>query len=165
MFPDELRSRRSVLAGGVATCAACLLAGCGGAAGRPAGADATTDPGSPALPSGPVDVGPAAHFAADRIDARWAGRGFFVVCRSGRAFAVSARCTHQNVPLDAGPSDIGCPRHGSVFTAEGEVVKAPAQRPLPRHAIRKTPDGRLVVDTAARFEKDRWTDPAAFVLL
>ncbi|HEX8915076.1 MAG TPA: Rieske 2Fe-2S domain-containing protein [Humisphaera sp.] len=161
-MPAPAPTRRSVLAAGVSACAACLLAGCGGStAGGRAGDDATI----PTLATGPVDVGPAADFAAERIYDRWADKGFFVVRRGRRVFAVSSVCTHKHVLLDASGSDFGCPRHGSVFTPEGDVVKAPAQFPLPRHAIRLTPEGRIVVDPTVRFDKGRWADPAAVVML
>lgn len=161
------RTRRDVLSAGLAGCAGCLLAGCSNKTG-PAATNDTGDGASPAgdapvLSLGPVDAGPASAFARDGIHDAFARQGFFVVRRGRRLFAVSSVCTHQQVILDAGSDDLGCPRHGSLFTPDGDVVKVPARLPLPRHAVRVDGRAHLVVDTSVRFEKPQWDAAGAVV--
>lgn len=142
----------------VAGVAACACAACPAlrafaeatAAGRPA----------------PVDVGPLDEFRAKGIhDPQGAGRRFFLVNRGGRLYAVSATCTHRKVGLVARGGAFRCPRHGSSFTDEGKVTKAPARRSLPRFAIRLTDDGRVVVDPSAAFPPKAWNEPGSYIAL
>ena len=114
----------------------------------------------------PVDVGPLEGFAAKGIhDPLGKGRRFFLVNRGGRLYAVSATCTHKRVGLVVKDGVFKCPRHGSGFTTDGRVTKAPAKRPLPRYAIRLDEGGRVVVDPGTAFTERDWDDPAAFVEL
>src|SRR4051812_21695770 len=112
-------SRRGFIAA-VATCAGCPLA---------AGVLAAAEAGS-------VDLGPVADFAKDGIVDRWgATQGFFLVRRGRRLFPPSAICTHRKVTLASVDGQLKCPKHGSVFTADGSVRKGPARRGLPRFGI------------------------------
>ena len=150
-------TRRQFVTAAAAVTAAC--AGCplfnGVADGAGTGAAAT-----------PVDIGPAADLA-DGITSRWAGGGFFVVRRGDRVYAVSSTCTHKKVRLvpsgKAGDAALKCPRHGSVFNAEGRPTKAPARRPLSRYGVRLDERGHVLVDRSSRFGEKDWDDPASFV--
>ncbi|WP_206294453.1 Rieske 2Fe-2S domain-containing protein [Humisphaera borealis] len=112
---------------------------------------------------GPVDAGPIADFTRDGIFDRFAMQGFFVVRRGTLIFAMSSVCTHQPVVLHAGQSDLGCPRHGSVFSADGIVLKAPARRALRRYALRLDDRAHLIVDTSVDFDEAGWKRPGAFL--
>jgi cytochrome b6-f complex iron-sulfur subunit len=149
-------TRRDLLAAGLASCAGCLLIGCGSNAGSAPSAFLVAN-----VPTEPVDVGLASALARDGIHDRWADKGFFLVRRNGRLFAPSSICTHKRVLLVVSGSDFACPQHGSVFTSEGELVRAPARKSLPRLAIRMDEQGHVIVDPRTLFEPDRWNDPGA----
>lgn len=57
-------------------------------------------------------------------------------------FAISDRCTHQDVPLSDGElsvdtCEIECPKHGSCFSLRtGEVDSLPATRPVSIFEVR-----------------------------
>jgi nitrite reductase/ring-hydroxylating ferredoxin subunit len=143
--------RRQFVAAGVA----CACAGCPALRAFPEAAA-----GSAAS----LDVGPLDDFRASGIhDPLGRGRRFFLVNRGGRLFAVSATCTHRRVKLVTKGGSFKCPRHGSTFTAEGKVTRAPARRSLPRYGIRVTRQGRVVVDPSRVFAQDAWDEAAAFV--
>lgn len=114
----------------------------------------------------PVDLGPLDDFRARGIhDPLGPGRRFFLVNRAGRLFAVSATCTHRKVALVVKDGAFRCPRHGSGFTPEGAVTKAPARKPLPRFAIRLDDQGHVVVDPSRPFRRGQWNDAGAFIPL
>jgi len=75
-------------------------------------------------------------------------RRIFVLREDTRFRAVSAVCTHLGCTVHWSGEDVEwkCPCHGSVFNAEGGVVKGPAARPLPWYGVSLSPDGRLLVD-------------------
>lgn len=153
-------SRRQVLQSGLAGCAGCVLAGCAGGNGSSSGSEAGI---APDIEYGPVDAGPLSDYRGQGVYDALARRGFFLVRRAGRLFAVSSICTHQHVLLDAGDTDLGCPRHGSLFSIEGVVLKAPARRSLPHHPIRLDERGHLIVDTSVDLDKPSWDAPGASV--
>jgi len=78
----------------------------------------------------------------------------------GGIYAFSLICTHQGCDISNGgvvtPSEIRCPCHGSQFDIRGNVVAAPATRPLPHLAVTADMQGNLtvhrgqVVDPATR---------------
>jgi cytochrome b6-f complex iron-sulfur subunit len=74
--------------------------------------------------------------------------------------AASAVCTHLGCTVSFFQSDtrFHCPCHGSVFTAEGQVVHGPAPKPLQWFEVTLTRDGQLRVD------KDRVV-PASYRLM
>ncbi|MEO8068788.1 MAG: Rieske (2Fe-2S) protein [Flavobacteriales bacterium] len=49
--------------------------------------------------------------------------------------ALLMRCTHQDQPLTATRSGLHCASHGSTFDLQGNVVAAPAERPLTRYPV------------------------------
>ena len=111
-----------------------------------------------------VDVGPLDRFRDKGIhDPQGTGRSFFLVNRGGRLYAVSATCTHKKIALVVKDGAFRCPRHGSAFSAEGEVQKAPARKSLPRYAIRLDDQGHVVVDPSRPFGRGAWNDTASFL--
>lgn len=76
--------------------------------------------------------------------------------------ALSAVCTHLRctvgsfVPPDAQWKEphARCPCHGSVFARDGRVLQGPAPRALDFYRVSLSPDGRLLVDTAAVVNQD-----------
>lgn len=70
----------------------------------------------------------------------------FVLALGAGAFAaLSSRCTHRGCTLDAEATRFVCPCHGSTFGLNGEVLRGPAQRPLPRYHT-AVANGRLLID-------------------
>ncbi len=59
--------------------------------------------------------------------------------------AVSAVCTHLGCILQKSDTGFRCPCHGSRFSARGEAISGPATRNLDWYAIRREPDGRMIV--------------------
>ena len=55
----------------------------------------------------------------------------------GAVHLLSPTCTHLRciVSFDAETTEWRCPCHGSRFGIDGEVLKGPAKRPLPRAAL------------------------------
>jgi Rieske Fe-S protein len=70
----------------------------------------------------------------------------FVLALGGGAFAaLSSQCTHRGCTIDAEPTRLVCPCHGSAFGRDGKVLRGPAERPLPRyHTV--VAEGRLLID-------------------
>ena len=71
--------------------------------------------------------------------------GVLLFRTGGEVFAVGARCTHAGMPLARGQVKVSgsdavvtCPAHGSRFRLnDGQVVRPPAQRPLPSYDVRQ----------------------------
>jgi Rieske Fe-S protein len=74
----------------------------------------------------------------------------------GTLFAFNLACPHQNTALkwDGGKTRFQCPKHKSIYTAEGVFVEGRATRGLDRFAVRR--DGSsLVVNLDLLFEQDK----------
>ena len=55
--------------------------------------------------------------------------------KSGSFKAVSSRCTHLGCQVRPARNFLTCPCHGSAFDLQGQVVRGPAQKPLPRFPV------------------------------
>ena len=93
-----------------------------------------------------------------------AGRFYLVRLEDSGLLAIYRRCTHLGcaVPYDQGTGQFVCPCHGSAFTADGDVLNAPAPRPLDLFTLSINEEGEILVDTAKAIERDH-TDPAVVV--
>src|SRR5688500_18216857 len=124
-------SRRAVLVGGCAACAAALPACSAYASGRPA-----AQPPPAAAPAG----GALVTTAADPVGGGVLFDAQDVVITqpaAGEFKGFSATCTHQGCKVgDVSDGTINCPCHGSKFAiADGAVATGPAKSPLPERAI------------------------------
>jgi Rieske Fe-S protein len=145
--PNTTVSRRAVLAGTGAACAAGCLAAAGCATyssgGAPAAAPTTTAPaaaggtgaappaggGAPLASTSDIGVGAGAIFA---------DKGVVVTQPTAGEFkAFSTTCTHQGCTVNSvTEGTINCPCHGSKFSiADGSPTAGPAKKPLPEKAI------------------------------
>ena len=98
-----------------------------------------------------VDAGSASSYATDGVYRSFRDRGFFVVRRGDKLFALSAICTHRKCTLAAEPDrSFYCKCHGSTFDPGGHVTKGPAKRDLPMLSAYTNEEGRLIVDVTAR---------------
>src|SRR5712664_3906402 len=94
-----------------------------------------------------VNLGLASNYAVDGVYTAFAGRGFFVVRRGDKLFALSAICTHRKCKLAAEPDrSFYCKCHGSTFDPAGHVTKGPAKRDLPVFTTSTNEQGQLVVN-------------------
>jgi Rieske Fe-S protein len=119
----------------ILTCAA--IAGCAGPNGENAAGVLT-----PVM----IDAGAATEYGADGVYDRNRDRGFFVVRRGEKLFALSAICTHRNCKLRAeADRSFYCKCHGSTFDADGHVNEGPATRDLPVLPSSVDANGRLVI--------------------
>ena len=109
----------------------------------------STHPDVPMQPVTGVSVGFAADYAPGDVKP-FPDHKFFVVCKDGRLYAVSSLCTHMQCETNWEPSssEFKCTCHGSKFDADGTVLNPPANKPLPRYAIRDAGKAGIVVDTA-----------------
>jgi len=58
--------------------------------------------------------------------------------------AIGLSCTHLGCTVAVTPGELVCPCHGSVFDRRGNVLKGPADRPLPRYPVEEKGDRLLV---------------------
>lgn len=64
--------------------------------------------------------------------------------KNGSQEAISLTCTHQGCTVQiAADGQFHCPCHGAVFTADGKVVKGPAQRDLSKFKVVEKQDDNL----------------------
>lgn len=59
-------------------------------------------------------------------------------------YAIGLACTHLGCTVAVTPDRLVCPCHGSVFDRRGNVLKGPADRPLPKYAVEDKGDHLLV---------------------
>ncbi|MBW4464474.1 MAG: FAD-dependent oxidoreductase [Pegethrix bostrychoides GSE-TBD4-15B] len=72
-----------------------------------------------------------------------AGDQMYAVTANGEE-AISLTCTHQGCTVQPQADGLfHCPCHGAIFDAEGRVVKAPAERDLPRFKILQRQDEQI----------------------
>lgn len=93
-----------------------------------------------------VDAGEPEDFPRDTVTYVEDGR-IFVFNSEGGFHAISAACTHLGCTINwvQERGRFECPCHGSVFSADGEVIQGPAPRALDWYEL-KLEQGRLVVN-------------------
>lgn len=128
-MPEELPSRRTLVAGLAAGGVAVpLLAACGSGAGTAAPSVATT-PGASLATESEIPVGGGKILTAEQL--------VLTQPVAGQFKAFSAVCTHQQcLVTQISNGIIQCPCHGSQFSIkDGSVVGGPAPAPLPSEKI------------------------------
>ncbi|MGD8603630.1 MAG: Rieske 2Fe-2S domain-containing protein [Anaerolineales bacterium] len=105
---------------------------------------------------GIFDVGDASQYPAGSVTPVEAGRFYLVRLEDGGFLAIYRRCTHLGcaVPFEPAQGQFVCPCHGSAFTTDGDVLNAPAPRPLDLFEISLSGSGSLIVDTGQPIERD-----------
>jgi len=103
------------------------------------------------------NLGPFDQYPAGSVTSVEAGRFYLVRLPEGGFLAVYRRCTHLGCSITYSPaeSQFVCPCHGSMFTAEGDVLNPPAPQPLDLFPLSINEAGEIVVDTSAPIERDR----------
>ena len=74
----------------------------------------------------------------------------------GKVYAFDLECPHQQTALRWLDSDkrFQCPKHKSLYSADGVYLEGRATRSMDRHAIRRD-GGNVVVDLDKRYEEDQ----------
>jgi len=113
---------------------------------------------------GEFNLGAYDQFPLASVTPVEAGRFYLVRLQDGGFLAVYRRCTHLgcSVPYDPSIQQFVCPCHGSEFTMEGDVLTAPAPRPLDIFPLSITDTGEVVINTRNPIERGQ-TDPAQIV--
>lgn len=104
-----------------------------------------------------VTAGAVDTFSPDTVTAIPSGQFFLARLPDGGFLALSPTCTHLGCSLhwDAEKNRFQCPCHGSSFSLTGEVLTAPAPRPLDMYPVR-IENGLVRVDVAAPRRRDRF---------
>lgn len=105
-------------------------------------------------------VGSIEKFSPGTVTAIPSGKFYLVCLEDGSLLALSRTCTHLgcSVPWDEKKNKFICPCHGSTFNLTGEVLTAPAPRPLDTFPVR-IENGIVKVDISSPQKRERF-DPA-----
>jgi cytochrome b6-f complex iron-sulfur subunit len=106
---------------------------------------------------GVVTAGPAGNFEPGTVTAFAKGQFYLIRLRDGAFLALSRKCTHLGctVPWSEVDRKFACPCHASSFSETGEVLSAPAPRPLDLYRV-FFEDGVVKVDTSVAITRDRF---------
>lgn len=108
-------------------------------------------------------AGPVERFAPGSVTAFADGRFYLARLDDGGFLALHRKCTHLgcSVPWDSEQQRFACPCHASAFDIHGDVVNAPAPRPLDLFRV-AIEDGVVKVDTAKAIRRSAF-DPSQVV--
>jgi cytochrome b6-f complex iron-sulfur subunit len=86
---------------------------------------------------GIIEAGSVDKFSVNSVTAFVRGRFYLSRLEDGGFLALSRKCTHLGctVPWSSKEMKFMCPCHASVYNIRGEVVRAPASRPLDLHPV------------------------------
>jgi nitrite reductase/ring-hydroxylating ferredoxin subunit len=95
-----------------------------------------------------TDVGAASTFTLN-TPKYFSAIKMFVVKDSGGFYALTAKCTHQQVIISVptGETQFHCPAHGADFTFNGAVIDGPTNKALQHYAMCTLASGNLGVET------------------
>jgi|LGOV01.1.fsa_nt_gb nitrite reductase/ring-hydroxylating ferredoxin subunit len=112
-----------------------------------------------------ITAGTVEQFTPATVTAVPLGQFYLACLADGSFLALSRTCTHLgcSVPWDEEKNQFVCPCHGSTFNLTGEVLTAPAPRPLDIYPVR-IENGIVKVDTSAPQKREHF-DPAQAVKL
>ena len=104
---------------------------------------------------GVFELGAVDDYPPGSVTAITAGRFYVVRLEDGGFLALYRKCSHLGcaVPWEPAQGRFICPCHGSEFERDGEVLNAPAPRPLDRFPI-TIENGMLKVDTGSPIKRD-----------
>lgn len=104
----------------------------------------TMSPGGPGI----VVAGPVDRFAPGSVTPFAEGKFYLARDADGSFLALHRKCTHLgcSVPWNEDEQRFACPCHASAFDIHGDVINAPAPRPLDLFPVTIS-DGIVTVDT------------------
>ena len=116
----------------------------------------------PAKAESIVVAGPVAQFKPATVTAIPQGQCYVACLEDGSFLAISRTCTHLgcSVPWDEEKNQFVCPCHGSTYSLTGEVLTAPAPRPLDIYPVR-IEDGIVKVDVSAAKRREHFDQEQA----
>jgi Rieske Fe-S protein len=95
-----------------------------------------------------MDAGSASSIAPGTLTALQTGPAA-IGRDAGGIYALSLVCTHQGCDIRAGgivnAGEVVCNCHGSVFDAQGTVLRGPATQPLPHLTVTEDATGELTI--------------------
>ena len=102
-------------------------------------------------------AGKVADFKPASVTAYPQGKFYLVRLADGGFLALSRQCTHLGctVPWDGDAGHFACPCHASAFDIHGDVLSAPAPRPLDLFPV-VIEDGVVMVDTTKLIRRSRF---------
>ena len=114
----------------------------------------------PAAKESIITAGTVESFAPETVTAVPSGHFYLACLADGGFLALSGTCTHLgcSVPWDEQERKFICPCHGSTFALTGDVLTAPAPRPLDTFPVR-IENGVVKVDISSP-QKRGGFDPA-----
>ncbi|HVV82678.1 MAG TPA: Rieske (2Fe-2S) protein [Kofleriaceae bacterium] len=95
--------------------------------------------------TGVLDVGAPTMFASG-APVLISSASAFVVRDAGGLYALSSRCTHNNVTLNVSSGRFRCPRHGALFTFDGAIISGPVSRTLVHYSLCVMTNGHVGLD-------------------
>jgi len=109
-----------------------------------------------------VSAGSVEQFTPATVTAIPRGQFYLACLADGSFLALSRTCTHLgcSVPWDEEKNRFVCPCHGSTFSLTGEVLTAPAPRPLDIYPVR-IENGIVKVDVSAPQRRERFDQEQA----
>lgn len=115
------------------------------------------DRSKPASTDSHVVAGPVEQFSPATVTAIPQGKFYLARLDDGRFLAMSRNCTHLgcSVPWNEERNQFVCPCHGSSFSLTGEVLSAPAPRPLDTYPVR-IENGIVKVDISSPRKRERF---------
>lgn len=105
---------------------------------------------------GIFDVGMVDEFPPGSVTPVTEGRFYLVRQTDGGFIALYRKCTHLGcaVPWEPAEQQFICPCHASRFEMDGQVINAPAPRPLDRFPI-TIENGMVKVNTGVTLSRDK----------
>jgi cytochrome b6-f complex iron-sulfur subunit len=92
------------------------------------------------------DLGPAERYPIDTRTVISKVPALLIHDRDGFS-ALSLVCTHLGCTVDVKPEGFLCPCHGSKYDPKGDVVRGPAEKPLPGLRVEVRADRHVWVTT------------------
>ena len=109
-----------------------------------------------------VSAGSVEQYTPATVTAVPRGQFYLACLADGSFLALSRICTHLgcSVPWDEEKNQFVCPCHGSTFSLNGEVLTAPAPRPLDTYPVR-IENGIVKVDISTPQKRERFEQSQA----
>lgn len=101
-------------------------------------------------------VGAVDEFPLGSVTPVTEGRFYLVRQTDGGFLALYQKCTHLGCAVPWNPEEgrFICPCHASAFETDGQVINAPAPRPMDRFPV-TIENGIVLVDTGSTIQRDR----------